>query len=406
MRSIWQENRWAYFFDGLIGSLIYLSTLFFSSNALLIVVLLLLLLRSQTIVWRREYALVVLFVLSAYANIYFHVERFDVSQHFSSLAVPLVLWMALFAPQIHSRSWIVFIFLCCVEVLIGVYEFQAGQVALFQSQVDMARQDMSYDSSYLYDLRVFGLSANSSLLAEKIFLCSLLLVYLADRIKFRSMLWIIILVGLVVSFNRTAIIATFLFFSLLLLSGRLSFSKLLAVCALLGFGFAVLVANFDVVMQQFGRGSASLSYSEMSRFYFWQQAWAHLVDHPFLGNGSLTYRIYAPAVGSHQHAHNSFVMIFATHGLIIPLFLLGFILVRIGKTDWRFMLAILIFSMPQYFIFWNISVPDFVLFWFLGRNIYESGWRGCSENAPGDRVGFNQVAEISVGSGSLLAGSR
>jgi hypothetical protein len=61
------------------------------------------------------------------------------------------------------------------------------------------------------------------------------------------------------------------------------------------------------------------------------------------------------------------MMLFATHGLVAPLLLLGYIACRLNRDNWRPAAAFFAFSLTQYFVFWNLSVPDLILFWLLGQ---------------------------------------
>lgn len=358
--------------DLLVGLLIYISTLFFASNAVLVLVLLVLALQGKNTIWKSDFIFLAIFVLLAFFNIVIHINEFDASRHISSLAVPLVFFMALLAPKINDSALKLFVVLTCFEVLVGIYEFQLGQVAIFASQVDSANQQMSYDSDYLYDLRVYGLSANSSILAEKIFLSILLVFYFKNSLRYFFVICCILGLGLFVTFNRTTIIVTIFFLCLVYLSGRVSARKIFFASLFLIFVSLIISANWDFLLLQFARGSVGeLSHSELSRIYFWEKSFDHLISSPLFGNGSLTYRVFSPEVGNFQHAHNSLIMIFSTHGLFIPLFLLAYIFKRSLSSDLRILLAFFAYSITQYFVFWNLSVPDLLFFWFLGLGIYK-----------------------------------
>jgi hypothetical protein len=360
--------------DLALGLLLYGSTLYFASNALLLPALGLLVLRAR-LSWRDSHVVLVwLFALAAMANVLLHLDRFDPVEHSSALAVVLVAVSATLAPSIAPRSFKVFVVLTCAEVLVGAFEYATGTVALTAGQAARAGQDLSLDSELLYDLRVFGLSANSSLLAEKVFI-SLALI-LAVPGLFRSRRWPLALLaaGLFLSFNRTAILCTALLSLLYVLSGQLRPGRMLLLALLIGAGALAAVQFWDELLLQVTRGSIDeLSYSELSRLYFWERSFEVVSANPLFGNGSLTFRIDDPVTGIPQHAHNSLAMLLATHGLIAPAFLLAYVVLRIGGHNWRPLLGFAAFSMTQYFVFWNLSVPDLVMFWLLGRQVMPTG---------------------------------
>ena len=354
--------------DVLVGLLMYASTLYFASNALLLVPLLMLALRPLPLRHRASLLLVALFSLLALANLALHLQSFDPARHASSLAVVLVVLVALLAPALPPRALKVFVVATCFEVLVGALEYQLGQVALTAGQGDLANQELSLDSSLLYDLRVFGLSANSSLLAEKIFL-SLLLTMAVPGLFIRRWLPLALLgLGLYLSFNRTAIVCTLVFLLLNLRRRHFTPARVLLGALALTVLAAAVALNLEQLIVQFTRGSVDeLSHSELSRLYFWAKSLELINESPFFGNGSLTFRVEDFVTGLPQHTHNSFLMLAATHGLVPAALLLSYVLVNLNRDNWRVVLVVLLFSMAQYFVFWNLSVPDVLLYWFLGR---------------------------------------
>ncbi len=356
--------------DVCIGLLLYASTLYFTSNVLLLLPLFMLVLRPQPLQQQASLLLVALFSLVALLNLAFHMQAFEPSRHGSSLAVVLVVMVALLAPAVPPKALKVFVIATCLEVLVGALEYQMGQVALTAGQGELANQELSLDSALLYDLRVFGLSANSSLLAEKIFISLLLTLALPGLFRRRWLPLLLLALGLYLSFNRTAIVCTLIF--VLLSLRRRHFSSLrLAVggAALLAIT-ALLLLNLDDLIVQFTRGSVDeLSHSELSRLYFWAKSLELISESPFFGNGSLTFRVEDFVTGLPQHTHNSFLMLAATHGLLPAALLLSYVLINLSRFNWRVVLVMLLFSLTQYFVFWNLSVPDIVLYWFLRQRL-------------------------------------
>lgn len=364
--------------DLAVGVLMYGSTLYFASNALLLPALALLALRTR-LSWRDSPLLLVwLFSLAALANLVLHLDQFDPGQHSSAMAVVLVAVSATLAPSMSPRSLKVFVVLTCLEVLVGAFEYATGKVALTAGQAARAGQELSLDSDLLYDLRVFGLSANSSLLAEKVFLSFAIVMAMPGMFRSRHWPLALLAAGLFLSFNRTAILCTALLSLLYVLSGRLRAGRMLLLALVIGAGALAAAQYWDELLVQATRGSVDeLSYSELSRLYFWERSLEVVQADPLFGNGSLTFRIEDPVTGIPQHAHNSLAMILATHGLIAPAFLLAYIALRTGSHNWRPLVGFAAFSLTQYFVFWNLSVPDLVMFWFLGQQ----GVKACATPA-------------------------
>jgi hypothetical protein len=283
--------------------------------------------------------------------------------------VVLIALTATLAPGIRVPAFKVFVLLTCGEIAIGAYQYAIGQVALTETQAARANQELASESLLLYDNRVFGLSANSSIFAEKIFLSLLLVMAVPAMFKHRTVPLLFIAAGLFFSFNRTAIISTLIFLVLLATAGRMNWRALVLSAGAIAAVGAVIAVNMDTLVLQFMRGGDELSHSELSRLYFWQKALELLSEYPFFGNGSLTFRVEDFVTGLPQHTHNSFLMLLATHGLLVSLPLVTYILLKVRASNWRVLAAMFSFSLTQYFVFWNLSVPDIVFFYFLGRQL-------------------------------------
>lgn len=363
------EQSNARYYDIAIGALMYLSTLYFASNTVLLGVLALIAFSDPQRRFKMDVVLVWAFALLAWLNIVLHLGDFDSAKHGSSPAVVLVALTAMLAPGLRLPAFKVFVILTCGEIAIGAYEYASGQVALTEAQASIANQDLFTESALLYDNRVFGLSSNSSVFAEKIFLSLLLVAAVPGLFKRRAIPLLFIAAGLFFSFNRTAISSSLFFLLLLWAAGRMTWRNLIFGVIVVAIVGAIVAANMDTLVLQFTRGDDELSHSELSRLYFWQKAIELLADNPLFGNGSLTFRVEDFATGLPQHTHNSFLMLFTTHGLLVPLPLVAYILIKLKANNWRIVAAMFCFSLTQYFVFWNLSVPDIVFFWLLGRQV-------------------------------------
>jgi len=349
----------------------FVSTLYFASNAVLLGVLILVVFRNRTLKLRADIILILVFSLFALVNIFFHLDKFYFPRHASSFAVVLIPIVVILAPRLRYTSLKIFVILTCCEVVVGIYEFYIGQFALTTAQADLPELRVNTESMLLYDRRVFGLSNNSSILAEKIFLSFLLLFAIPSMFKSRFFPLFFLIIGLLITFNRTAIIASVFLFILLGVLRKYPLKELPIIIAR-GVIFGLLVfMNFEIIKYQFTRGSGGLTGSELSRFYYWQQAVSLLFENLLLGNGSLTFRIIDPITGTLQHAHNSFLSFTATHGTLISFLFFLYLLLNIRKENWKFIISVFIYSIFQCFIFWNISVADLILFWLLGSQYFK-----------------------------------
>ena len=88
-------------------------------------------------------------------------------------------------------------------------------------------------------------------------------------------------------------------------------------------------------------------------------------SHKLFGNGSDKLMIRRCNSETHQwqyvHAHCSYLMLFATHGIILGVIFLVMYLVWWNFKNLPFILTILIYSLMQYGVFWAFSLMDVVL---------------------------------------------
>ena len=376
--------------DAAIGFSIYFSTLYVTSNVILLITFILLFIFcSHKII--SSHLLVLGFVGLALINIMLHLGNFSFEAHSSSFAVALVFIAAVLAPNLPKRSIRIFVLFVLVEILVGFYELSQGTVALTEYQASLAYQNLSYSSTLLYDIRVFGLSANSSVFAEKIFVAFIFFYMTGKKSPLRLPVYLMLFAGLIITFNRTAIVSIIFFIALLsIINYRSFFHKpgflFIAICVISASSFSYLYYYDEILNQLFRGNTGSLSNSELTRLSFWQYALQILGENPFSGNGSLTFRILDD-YGILQHAHNSYIMVLVTHGVLIPIMLFLYVVLGIRKTTVAPILSVLAFSSAQYFIFWNLSVPDILLFWLVGQSYTNEPSAGISAfgSLPRDR---------------------
>ncbi len=236
------------------------------------------------------------------------------------------------------------------EVLIGIIEYVIGVPTFFKNVTPIGELA---DSNLLYQRKVFGLSANSSVLASKtVYLATITLMQL--RLygnKFNKIIIFIVLIGLVITFNRAAIIAVC--FSLVLFFSR-SFKNILVLIFPL-----ILLAlwNWDNIFTQMTRGKNGVDYSGRDQifsyfFNFWK-------ENIFFGN--LGTKLWWNSNGSIWHAHNSYLEFIASNGLFGSITLLIGLIMIFYKKNILVCLPILLYSMAQYGFLWGLSFYD-VLF--------------------------------------------
>ena len=212
-----------------------------------------------------------------------------------------------------------------VDVCVGLIEYQKG-VASFWNV------DISFDESseLLYFRRICGINNNSSNFAEKMLL-GFIIIYLISP-KFKYLYIVIFFIGLIISFNRSAIIASipllFYFIYQYIKEGGL-FRRvvfLLVICILSDF----------------------------------------FCDNPITGNGSVKMRSSAG-----QHAHNSYIWVLASNGIIIALLYYYYTIRFVNRYNFIPILSILLTSITQSTIYWGLSNADVFLFILILRSHFK-----------------------------------
>ena len=275
----------------------------------------------------------------------------------------LLIFSILLTKLIDVPTVKILISLILIEVLFGCIEYMLGTRSLF-----FALQGTTgfNESQYWYYHKVYGLSSNSTPFAFKCLLALILLYYVKETLSrhFFYCANVILMIGLIISFSRSALIATFVFFTMYLFKiyTRIEQRIALVLCYLLGF-----IVFGSTMLLQFNRGQSTIDYSY--RDIIFQKYSDYISSHLFWGNSGVKLRLTID--DKVYHAHNSFVDLFASNGILIG----GFFLVILGfcirKKSVTYILPVLIFSMFQYGIFWGLSFYD-VVFFFLLFNAWTS----------------------------------
>ena len=222
------------------------------------------------------------------------------------------------------------------------------------------------ENKFWYYHKVYGLSSNSTPFAFKCLLALILLYYIKETLSRRFFYCsnVILMIGLIISFSRSAMIATFIFFTMYLFSvyKRIEQRITLIFCYLLGF-----VVFGPVMLLQFNRGQATLDYSY--RDIIFKKYSDYISNHLVWGNSGV--KLHLTIEDKIYHAHNSFVELFASNGMLIGSFFLVILGFCIRKKSIIYIFPVLIFSMFQYGIFWGLSFYD-VVFFFLLFNVCPS----------------------------------
>lgn len=226
--------------------------------------------------------------------------------------------------------------------------------------------------SILYNSRPFGLSANSSIIAVKIFLSILLIDYFELFKNKRQIFFWIFLGAIILTFPRTILVVIVAYYFLKYISAiklTLKVKQRLLIISLamilLSSIIAVLGAKKieDKLYSQFTRGGKKIELS--GRPQIWAQYMDFIKSHKFFGNYSQKLEIEVFKGKGKQHAHNSFIQILANHGLIIAVLFIILLICNIDRNNYIYVFVLVIYSLFQYGIFWGISITDIILFLFI-----------------------------------------
>ncbi|MCH2230920.1 MAG: O-antigen ligase family protein [Crocinitomicaceae bacterium] len=272
--------------------------------------------------------------------------------------------------------------LIVIEILVGWLEYLMG-VNSFYKSLSGTFSFVNYD--LFYHTRVFGLSVNSSFLAQKSMVGFISILFLKIELKNRQkiLLYLLFVSGIILTFGRTSIVV-FLFalvififiFTFYLLRKKLEFTsinKWLGYTAYLT--LTGLIFTFYFWQQQFTRmglvprfvgadgnglgfiNGIGLDKIDMSgRKEMWAKSINFISENFWFGNGSERFTLNA------THVHSSVFEVITTHGMVVFALLTLLIIINLRKSNFLFIGMILLYSIGQYGIFWNISFLDLVFY--------------------------------------------
>lgn len=238
--------------------------------------------------------------------------------------------------------------LVCIEIAVGVIEHFIGVHSLIS--VKYLGETQIGDTDLLYYNRVFGLSSNSSVYAFKVLSAFAIVLAFKDSLS-RKLLWVlglILVAGFITSFNRTAIISAVVGMAFIYLRSAKS-----AVAILLAGLGAALSLN---LARMFTRGEGHMDLS--GRDVIFAEYYKFIDQHLIVGNACQ--KVWLQIGGGLYHAHNSYLELAASNGLIISLiFLVGYCMfTMLGRV--RVAIIFIVFSTFQYGLLWGLTFNDVV----------------------------------------------
>lgn len=361
----------------LVALVLFGSTLYFCDNTLLLLLLPILFFGKKSI-WslreKRSVLLIIAFVLCGLLNASYRVVSNNewIGGLRTIFTLPLVLvtiYLSGIFDDFRVRK-LICIFIVA-ECFLGSAEFALDNPHPFPGQFEGAVADYSNLSGFetLYFNRAYGISNNSSVFAQKIFILVLMLGSgdfgrFSKRVRFGMVC--LIFGGLIATFNRTVIFAIAVFGALFLIRQFChNLKTLLLVSVSLISTLALLVIVYPMALLDgvldFGVSAGGLD----SRYVIWEESLAFINQHPLWGNHST--QIFFDYFGTSLHAHNSFIEMIAMHGVLIASLLFLFVFLNISKINFPVVIAIMAYSLTQYGIFWAISLLDIVFYYYLLR---------------------------------------
>ncbi|MDF2418367.1 hypothetical protein GWP85_12755 [Acinetobacter beijerinckii] len=347
----------------MVALILFLSTTVFFPITILVLLLPIVFFR-ETILHRNNiffqkkeiYAYILMFLVAVivnYLNIFYGAVIPNVQEGSILGNVPYVLLLPfafLIGKFINLKDLKWLQYFIVLEIIVGCLEYYYGVPTFFVNNTPVTELA---DTDILYQKRVFGFSANSSNLAAKVVYLTVLTmmqIKLDKKIN-RELIFFIffIFLGLIVTFNRTAIISVIL--SAFILFGMSLRGFVLISIPVVG----GLFYNREAIYEQLtrGRGTVDLSGRDQifSYFYhFWN-------ENVLLGN--MGTKLWWNNMGSIWHAHNSYLEFLASNGLLPTLlFLVSFLM--LFSRGLSIVLPILVFSLSQYGFLWGLSFYDIV----------------------------------------------
>ena len=264
--------------------------------------------------------------------------------------------LAIYFKERDAKTLAIFVVL---ESVVVILEWMSG-VSTFDTRLHGFRDFGDTDLAYF--TRPLGWSESSSVMATKL----LITWFLIDFFDFRSRWWWLakglMLAAVILTFNRSVLLALGIY---LVISQSIAFLKLKYSFenAILGFvgivvgsigAIGVGILKWREIIGQLTRNKGTVELT--GREYIWADFIDFIFANPLYGNNSIKLWL------DEYHAHNAYIELIATNGIIIACIYFLLIARNIHSKNWVFVVPILIFGITQYAFFWGISLFD-ILFW-------------------------------------------
>lgn len=352
---------------------LYASTVFGFTNHLLALAVIPLYLRRKTVLQysKKDIAFFSMLLIIVMLTVINNTFGFFISEKLSPPYFVFTLFSFCFYKLVGKKvlQWL-FLFII-IELVCAFIQYYMGISTFFSS----SQQYFEFANDALYYRKSAGLSSSSSVLSYKVLIGFFIVDLIFQSGKLRLLCYLMLSAGLIVTFNRTAIIAAIAFLLIsnfhYLKSLFFSYRRIYLLPILLTIAFATIPIIFGFFINEFSRGNVNSGVDLSYRTIVWLHYIDFISDNTFLGNYSYKYisNLSVAGYGQHSfHAHNSFLMILSSHGLLIgPLFLL-LVFSQISRSNVKYIIPIFIYSFAQYGIFWGLSFLDVLFAYFLMGN--------------------------------------
>ena len=130
--------------------------------------------------------------------------------------------------------------------------------------------------------------------------------------------------------------------------------------------YFLILFLLPLIIEQFFRGNNDTTTAMTSRDIIWREFLDFFCDNPITGNGSVKMRSSAG-----QHAHNSYIWVLASNGIIIALLYYYYTIRFVNRYNFIPILSILLTSITQSTIYWGLSNADVFLFILILRSHFK-----------------------------------